>query len=129
MLGGNTNYASQPQQPLFKAPSFRPASELRVAKPTFAAPSWQSAETLKGAPVAPSFKPPEWQTGGDINPPSDVQPAGFKPPEWNSAPLEQEAKAPAFKPPQFMPADQLQVAEQPNITQTPELEFQDWQTS
>lgn len=122
MLGDKTNYASQPT---FQAPSFRPATELRVAKPTFAAPSWQSAETLKGAPVAPSFKPPEWQTGGDINPPSDVQPTGFKPPEWNSAPLEQEAKAPVFKPPEFMPPEQLQTAQQ---TAMPELEPQEWQT-
>lgn len=122
MLGDKTNYASQPT---FQAPSFRPATELIGAKPTFAAPSWQSAETLKGAPVAPSFKPPEWQTGGDINPPSDVQPIGFKPPEWNSAPLEQEVKAPVFKPPEFMPPEQLQTAQQ---TAMPELEPQEWQT-
>lgn len=123
-LGGKTS-PSQKQQPTFQAPSFRPATELRVAKPTFAAPSWQSAETLKGAPLAPSFKPPEWQTGGDINPPSDVQPTGFKPPEWNSEPLEQEAKAPVFKPPEFMPPEQLQTAQQ---TAMPELEPQEWQT-
>lgn len=123
-LGGKTSPA-QKQQPTFQAPSFRPASELKVAKPTFAAPSWQSSETLKGAPVAPSFKPPEWQTGGDINPPSDVQPTGFKPPEWNSAPLEQEAKVPAFKPPEFMPPEQLQTEQQ---TAMPELEPQEWQT-
>lgn len=116
---------SSPQQPTFQAPSFRPATELRGAKPTFAAPSWQSADTLKGAPVAPSFKPPEWQTGGDINPPSDMQPTGFKPPEWNSAPLEQEAKAPVFKPPEFMPPEQLQITQQ---TAMPELEPQEWQT-
>lgn len=122
MLGDKTNYASQPT---FQAPSFRPATELRGAKPTFAAPSWQSAETLKGALVAPSFKPPEWQTGGDINPPSDIQSTGFKPPEWNSAPLEQEAKAPVFKPPEFMPPEQLQTAQQ---TAMPELEPQEWQT-
>ena len=122
MLGDKTNYASQPT---FQAPSFRPATELKGAKPTFAAPSWQSVETLKGAPVAPSFKPPEWQTGGDINPPSDIQSTGFKPPEWNSAPLEQEAKAPVFKPPEFMPPEQLQTAQQ---TAMPELEPQDWQT-
>lgn len=123
-LGGKTSPA-QKQQPTFQAPSFRPATELRGAKPTFAAPSWQSAETLKGAPVAPSFKPPEWQTGGDINPPSDIQSTGFKPPEWNSAPLEQEAKAPVFKPPEFMPPEQLQTAQQ---TAMPELEPQEWQT-
>lgn len=123
-LGGKTS-PSQKQQPIFQAPSFRPATELRGAKPTFAAPSWQSAETLKGAPVAPSFKPPEWQTGGDINPPSDVQPTGFKPPEWNSAPLEQEVKVPVFKPPEFMPPEQLQIAQQ---TAMPELEPQEWQT-
>lgn len=122
-LGGKVS-PSQKQQPTFQAPSFRPASELRVAKPTFSAPSWQSAETLKGAPVAPSFKPPEWQTGVDINLPSDVQPTGFKPPEWNSAPLEQEAKAPVFKPPEFMPPEQLQTAQQ---TAMPELEPQEWQ--
>lgn len=122
-LGGKTS-PSQKQQPTFQSPSFRPASELRVAKPTFAAPSWQSAETLKGAPVAPSFKPPEWQTGGDINTPSDKQPAGFKPPEWNSAPLEQEVKAPVFMPPEFMPPEQLQTAQQ---TAMPELEPQEWQ--
>lgn len=122
-LGGKIS-PSQKQQTTFQAPSFRPASELRVAKPTFAAPSWQSAETLKGAPVAPSFKPPEWQTGGDINPPSDVQPTGFKPPEWNSAPLEQEVKTPVFKPPEFMPPEQLQTAQQ---TAMPELEPQEWQ--
>ena len=123
-LGGKTS-PSQKQQPTFQSPSFRPAAELKGAKPTFAAPSWQSAETLKGAPVASSFKPPEWQTGGDINPPSDVQPTGFKPPEWNSAPLEQEAKAPVFKPPEFMPPEQLQTAQQ---TAMPELEPQEWQT-
>lgn len=122
MLGDKTNYASQPT---FQAPSFRPATELKGAKPTFAAPSWQSAETLKGAPVAPSFKAPEWQTSDDINPPSDVPPTGFKPPEWNSAPLEQEAKAPVFKPPEFMPPEQLQTAQQ---TAMPELEPQEWQT-
>lgn len=123
-LGGKVS-SSQKQQPTFQAPSFRPATELRGAKPTFSAPSWQSAETLKGAPVAPSFKPPEWQTGGDNNPPSDVQPTGFKPPEWNSAPLEQEVKAPVFMPPEFMPPEQLQTAQQ---TAMPELEPQEWQT-
>lgn len=124
-LGGVVKDGGYKSQPTFQAPSFRPATELRGAKPTFAAPSWQSAETLKGAPVAPSFKPPEWQTGGDINPPSDVQQTGFKPPEWNSAPLEQEAKAPVFKPPEFMPPEQLQTAQQ---TAMPELEPQEWQT-
>lgn len=125
MLGGNTNYQAQAQQPTFQAPSFRPASELKVAKPAFAAPSWQSPEALKGAPVAPSFNPPKWQTGGDINLPIDIQPTGFKPPEWNSEPLEQEFKAPAFKPPEFMPPEQLQTAQQ---TAMPELEPQEWQT-
>lgn len=124
-LGGVVKDGGYKSQPIFQAPSFRPATELRGAKPTFAAPSWQSAETLKGAPATPSFKPPEWQTGGDINPPSDVQPVGFKPPEWNSAPLEQEAKTPVFKPPEFMPPEQLQTAQQ---TAMPELEPQEWQT-
>ena len=123
-LGGKTS-PPQKQQPTFQAPSFRPASELKVAKPTFAAPSWQPPEALKGAPVAPSFKPPKWQTGGGINPPSDIQPTGFKPPEWNSEPLEQEVKVPAFKPPEFMPPEQLQTAQQ---TAMPELEPQEWQT-
>lgn len=124
-LGGVVKDGGYKSQPTFQAPSFRPANELRGAKPTFAAPSWQSAETLKGAPVAPSFKPPEWQTGGDIHPPSDKQPTGFKPPEWNSAPLEQEAKVPVFRPPEFMPPEQLQIAQQ---TAMPELEPQEWQT-
>lgn len=124
-LGGVVKDGGYKSQPTFQAPSFRPAAELKGAMPSFAAPSWQSASTLKGAPVTPSFKPPEWQTGGDIKPPSDMQQTGFKPPEWNSAPLEQEAKAPVFQPPEFMPPEQLQTAQQ---TAMPELEPQEWQT-
>ena len=130
MLGGNTNYQAQSQQPSFKAPSFRPAVELQGnTKPSFAVPTWQSASTLKGVPLEQGFKAPEWQKA-ESKPVNDIQPINtFKEPEWNP-PIDQEmAQQPSFRPPQFMPADQLQVAEQPNITQTPELEFQDWQTS
>lgn len=130
MLGGNTKYQAQSQQPSFKAPLFRPAVELQGnTKPSFAVPTWQSASTLKGVPLEQGFKAPEWQKA-ESKPVNDIQPINtFKEPEWNP-PIDQEmAQQPSFRPPQFMPADQLQVAEQPNITQTPELEFQDWQTS
>ena len=127
MLGGNANYQPQPQQPSWQAPSFRPASELKQA-PGFTIPEWQSVDKLKGTPLEQGFKAPEWQSA-ESQPIKEMQPVNtFKAPEWNP-PIEKDAHQPLFKPPEFMPADQLQVAEQPNITQTPELESQDWQTS
>lgn len=127
MLGGNANYQSQPQQPSWQAPSFRPASELKQA-PGFTIPEWQSAELKSVNEIQPvnTFKAPDWNSSIEQEVESQSM---FKAPEWNP-PIDQEiAQQPSFKPPQFMPADQLQVAEQPNITQTPELESQDWQTS
>jgi len=147
MLGGNANYQSQPQQPSWQAPSFRPASELKQA-PGFTIPEWQSASTLKGAPIEQEFKAPEWQSA-ELKSVNEMQPVNtFKAPEWHSSteqevesqsmfkapewnpPIDQEiAQQPSFKPPQFMPAEQLQVSEKLHIPQTPELESQDWQTS
>lgn len=127
-LGGKIapSQMQQPQQPSWQAPSFRPAAELKQI-PSFVIPEWQSSSKLKGTPATQGFQAPKWQSA-EVQPVNDVQPTGFQAPEWNP-PIEQEAaQQPSWQPPDFMPADQLQVAQQTDITQTAELEPQDWQT-
>ena len=112
---------SQPQKPLFQAPSFRPSSDLQGNnKPLFAVPDWQPASKLEQG-----FKPPDWSAPSDNTPDLAAQVPLFQAPEWQSG--EPTTQTPLFESQAFEPESAL-ISEQTINMQPPDIGEQGWQT-